>query len=96
MGIVNVTPDSFSDGGLFTSPHAALAQARKLVADGACIVDVGAESTRPGHTPISAEEEWERLRPLLATLVAQAGAPVSIDTTRRRRRVARYEPAWLS
>ena len=80
MGIVNVTPDSFSDGGLFTSPHAALAQARKLVADGACIVDVGAESTRPGHTPISAEEEWERLRPLLATLVAQAGAPVSIDT----------------
>ena len=80
MGIVNVTPDSFSDGGLFTSPHAALAQARKLVADGACIVDVGAESTRPGHAPISAEEEWERLRPLLATLVAQAGAPVSIDT----------------
>ncbi len=80
MGIVNVTPDSFSDGGLFTSPHAALAQARKLVADGACIVDVGAESTRPGHTPVSAEEEWERLRPLLATLVAQAGAPVSIDT----------------
>jgi dihydropteroate synthase len=80
MGIVNVTPDSFSDGGLFTSPRAALAHARKLVADGACIVDVGAESTRPGHTPISAEEEWERLRPLLATLVAQAGAPVSIDT----------------
>ena len=80
MGIVNVTPDSFSDGGLFTSPRAALAQARKLVADGACIVDVGAELTRPGHTPISAEEEWERLRPLLATLVAQAGAPVSIDT----------------
>ncbi len=80
MGIVNVTPDSFSDGGLFASPHAALAQARKLVADGACIVDVGAESTRPGHTPISAEEEWERLRPLLTTLVARAGAPVSIDT----------------
>ena len=80
MGIVNVTPDSFSDGGLFTSPRAALAQARKLVADGACIVDVGAESTRPGHTPISAEDEWERLRPLLATLVAEAGAPVSIDT----------------
>jgi dihydropteroate synthase len=80
MGIVNVTPDSFSDGGLFTSPEAALAKARKLVADGACIVDVGAESTRPGHTPVSAEEEWARLQPLLATLVAQAGAPVSIDT----------------
>jgi dihydropteroate synthase len=80
MGIVNATPDSFSDGGLFTSPRAALAQARKLVADGACVVDVGAESTRPGHTPISAEEEWARLQPLLASLVAEAGAPVSIDT----------------
>lgn len=80
MGIVNVTPDSFSDGGLFVSPPAALARARKLVADGACIVDVGAESTRPGHTPISADEEWARLRPLLATLVAEAGAPVSVDT----------------
>lgn len=80
MGIVNVTPDSFSDGGLFTSPGSALAKARKLVADGACIIDVGAESTRPGHTPVSAEEEWARLQPLLATLVAQAGAPVSIDT----------------
>lgn len=80
MGIVNATPDSFSDGGLFTSPRAALAHARKLVADGACVVDVGAESTRPGHTPISAEEEWARLQPLLASLVAEAGAPVSIDT----------------
>ncbi len=80
MGIVNVTPDSFSDGGLFASPAAALAQAKKLVADGACIVDVGAESTRPGHVPASAELEWARLEPLLAPLVAQAGAPVSIDT----------------
>ncbi len=80
MGIVNVTPDSFSDGGLFTAPKAALAQAKKLVADGADLVDVGAESTRPGHTPASAREEWARLEPLLALLVAQAGAPVSIDT----------------
>ncbi len=80
MGIVNVTPDSFSDGGLFNAPQAALAQAKKLVAEGADIVDVGAESTRPGHVPISAEEEWERLAPLLAALVAEAGAPVSIDT----------------
>ncbi len=80
MGIVNATPDSFSDGGLFTSPGSALAKARKLVTDGACIIDVGAESTRPGHTPVSAEEEWARLQPLLATLVARAGAPVSIDT----------------
>ncbi len=80
MGIVNVTPDSFSDGGRFASPEAALAQARKLVQDGADIVDVGAESTRPGHTPVSAQEEWARLEPLLAALVAESGAPVSIDT----------------
>ncbi|WP_292528690.1 dihydropteroate synthase [Methylocystis sp.] len=80
MGIVNVTPDSFSDGGLFVAREAALAQAKKLVADGADIVDVGAESTRPGHTPLTADEEWARLAPLLATLVAEAGAPVSIDT----------------
>ncbi len=80
MGILNVTPDSFSDGGLFVSRDAALVQARKLVADGADIVDVGAESTRPGHTPVSTEDEWARLEPVLATLVAEAGAPVSIDT----------------
>ncbi|GLI91622.1 dihydropteroate synthase [Methylocystis echinoides] len=80
MGIVNVTPDSFSDGGLFVSKEAALAQARKLAAEGADIVDVGAESTRPGHTPVPPEEEWARLAPLLATLVREAGVPVSIDT----------------
>jgi dihydropteroate synthase len=80
MGIVNVTPDSFSDGGSFYAPPAALAQAQKLVAEGADIIDVGAESTRPGHTPVSAQEEWARLEPLLTTLVAQAGVPVSIDT----------------
>jgi hypothetical protein len=80
MGIVNVTPDSFSDGGRFFAPETALAQAQKLAADGADIVDVGAESTRPGHTPLTAEEEWSRLAPLLETLVAQCGVPVSIDT----------------
>lgn len=80
MGIVNVTPDSFSDGGLFVSKEAALAQAVKLAAEGADIVDVGAESTRPGHTPVSAEDEWARLEPLLAELVEQAGVPVSVDT----------------
>lgn len=80
MGIVNVTPDSFSDGGRFFAPEAALAQARKLAADGADIIDVGAESTRPGHTPLSADEEWARLAPLLDALVAQSGVPVSIDT----------------
>jgi dihydropteroate synthase len=80
MGIVNVTPDSFSDGGLFVAKEAALAQARRLVAEGADIVDVGAESTRPGHTPVPPDEEWARLEPLLAALVQGAGAPVSIDT----------------
>jgi len=80
MGIVNVTPDSFSDGGRFVTPEAALAQARKLVVEGADIIDVGAESTRPGHTPISVKEEWARLEPLLSLLVAEAGAPISIDT----------------
>lgn len=80
MGIVNVTPDSFSDGGLFVGRDAALAQAKKLVSEGADIVDVGAESTRPGHTPLTAAEEWARLAPLLAALVEEAGAPVSIDT----------------
>ncbi|MGJ0454258.1 MAG: dihydropteroate synthase [Methylocystis sp.] len=80
MGIVNVTPDSFSDGGRYATRDAALALARTLVSEGADIVDVGGESTRPGHTPLTAEEEWARLAPLLAALVAQAGAPVSIDT----------------
>ncbi len=80
MGIVNVTPDSFSDGGLFLARDAALAQAKKLVADGADIVDVGAESTRPGHVPVSAEDEWRRLEALLAPLVNEAASPVSIDT----------------
>jgi len=80
MGILNVTPDSFSDGGRFASPDLALAQAVKLVADGADIVDVGAESTRPGHTPVPMDEEWRRLEPVLAPLLASISAPVSIDT----------------
>ncbi len=80
MGIVNVTPDSFSDGGLFLSPQAALAQAAELVSGGASIVDVGGESTRPGHKAVPAEEEWRRLEPVLANLVAKAGVPVSVDT----------------
>ena len=80
MGILNVTPDSFSDGGRFQSLDLALAQARKLVADGADIIDVGAESTRPGHTPVPLDEEWRRLEPLLAPLMAEVAAPFSIDT----------------
>jgi dihydropteroate synthase len=80
MGILNVTPDSFSDGGRFTSRDRAVEQAKKLIADGADIVDVGAESTRPGHTPITAEEEWTRLAPLLEPLLEAVDAPFSVDT----------------
>jgi dihydropteroate synthase len=80
MGILNVTPDSFSDGGRFNAPDRALEQARKLFAEGADIIDVGAESTRPGHTPVSAEDEWARLEPLLEPLLDNVDAPFSIDT----------------
>ena len=80
MGILNVTPDSFSDGGRFQSLDLALAQARRLVADGADIIDVGAESTRPGHTPVPLDEEWRRLEPVLSPLLAEIDAPFSVDT----------------
>ncbi|MEP6838361.1 MAG: dihydropteroate synthase [Bradyrhizobium sp.] len=80
MGVLNVTPDSFSDGGQFTVPERALAQARKMVAEGADIIDIGAESTRPyGSEPISADEELKRLREVLPAVVA-LGVPVSIDS----------------
>lgn len=81
MGIVNVTPDSFSDGGRFLAPDAAIAQARQLIDEGADIIDIGAESTRPygNAKPISAEDEIGRLQPVLRAIVA-LGRPVSIDT----------------
>ena len=81
MGVLNVTPDSFSDGGLFLEPKAAIEQARRLAAEGADIIDVGAESTRPygGARPVSLEEERERLAPILPA-VCTIGIPVSIDT----------------
>jgi dihydropteroate synthase len=81
MGVLNVTPDSFSDGGRFLAPEHALAQAQRLVAEGADILDVGAESTRPygGAEPVSADEEMARLRPVLAQIVS-LGVPVSIDS----------------
>jgi dihydropteroate synthase len=80
MGSLNVTPDSFSDGGRFHSAPLALAQARKLVADGADIIDVGAESTRPDHVPVPLDEEWRRLEPVLTPLLTEVDAPFSIDT----------------
>jgi len=80
MGVLNITPDSFSDGGRFVAPESALAQARRMAAEGADIIDIGAESTRPyGSQPISAEEEIQRLRPILADVVS-LGIPVSIDS----------------
>jgi dihydropteroate synthase len=79
MGIVNVTPDSFSDGGTNLQPEAAIATARRLVAEGAAIVDVGGESTRPGAEAVPLDEELRRVVPVLEGL---AGAPVSIDTAK--------------
>jgi dihydropteroate synthase len=80
MGVLNITPDSFSDGGQFLAPDRARAQAAKLIGDGADIIDIGAESTRPyGAEPISAAEEMARLQPVLADVVA-LGTPVSIDS----------------
>ena len=88
MGIVNVTPDSFSDGGQFFKPEEAIRRAKNLIADGADIVDLGGESTRPGATPIGWEEEWARVEPVLEDLVSsieQSNNPnnrtiLSVDT----------------
>lgn len=79
MGILNVTPDSFSDGGRFLAREDALASARKMAAHGADVIDIGGESTRPGATPVPLDEEWRRLSPVLDDVVA-LGLPVSIDT----------------
>ena len=80
MGVLNVTPDSFSDGGQFAAPERALAQAKRMIAEGADIIDIGAESTRPyGSEPISVEEELKRLQTVLPEVVA-LGIPVSIDS----------------
>jgi dihydropteroate synthase len=79
VGVVNVTPDSFSDGGDFLDPGHAIAQAKRLLAEGAVLVDVGGESTRPGSEGVSADEELRRVEPVLEGL---AGLPVSIDTSK--------------
>ncbi len=80
MGIVNVTPDSFSDGGRFLDVDDAVAHALALVADGADLVDVGGESTRPGATPVPEAVEMERVLPVIQRLVAETDVPISIDT----------------
>jgi len=82
MGVVNVTPDSFSDGGRFLSPERAVEHGRRLAAEGADILDVGGESTRPGAEAVSASEELERVGPVL-TALRGVGATISIDTSKR-------------
>ncbi len=80
MGVLNCTPDSFSDGGQFISPDKALAHAHEMIAQGADIIDIGAESTRPGSQAISVEEEIARLTPIVKALVTECQKPISIDT----------------
>ncbi len=87
MGVLNVTPDSFSDGGLFLEADRAVAQARRLVQEGADILDVGGESTRPCSDPVDEEEEMRRVLPVIETLAETVEVPISIDT--RHARVAR-------
>jgi dihydropteroate synthase len=82
MGIVNMTPDSFSGDGLAGRPDEAVSRGLRMVAEGADLLDVGGESTRPGHQPVSESEELRRVLPVVEALVARAGVPVSIDTTK--------------
>ena len=81
MGILNVTPDSFSDGGRFNERDAALRQAERMLADGAAIIDVGGESTRPGAVPVTEQEELDRVVPIVEALARELGALVSVDTS---------------
>ncbi|RMG03333.1 MAG: dihydropteroate synthase [Planctomycetota bacterium] len=82
MGIVNVTPDSFSDGGKFLDPEAAVEHGRRLAADGADILDIGGESTRPYAEPVSLEEERRRVLPVIERLAAECDVPISVDTSK--------------
>lgn len=80
MGILNVTPDSFSDGGHYSSADTAIARAYEMVQQGADLIDIGGQSTRPGHTPVSADEEWLRIQPVLQGLCGRIDRPLSVDT----------------
>src|SRR5215813_2993483 len=82
MGILNVTPDSFSDGGEFLPPDVAVERACQMIAEGADIIDIGGESTRPGAGVVSAEEESKRVIPVIEALSGQIDAPISVDTTK--------------
>lgn len=82
MGVLNVTPDSFSDGGRFVAVDAAVAQGLRMIEEGAAIVDVGGESTRPGAAPVGAAEELERVVPVIERLAARADVTISVDTSK--------------
>ncbi|MER8574026.1 dihydropteroate synthase [Mesorhizobium sp. M1338] len=82
VGILNVTPDSFSDGGLFDAPETALTQARRIMAEGALVVDIGGESTRPGAAAVSASEEQARILPVIEALASTGEVLISVDTYR--------------
>ncbi|ESW88631.1 dihydropteroate synthase [Mesorhizobium sp. LSJC269B00] len=82
VGILNVTPDSFSDGGLFITPDQAVAQARRMAQEGAAVIDIGGESTRPGASPVTVEEEQTRILPVIAALAGSGEALISVDTYR--------------
>jgi len=81
MGVVNITPDSFSDGGRYAAPAPALAHARQLLDEGADLVDLGGESTRPGSHPVPADEQWRRIGPVVETLAREGRALISVDTS---------------
>lgn len=82
MGILNVTPDSFSDGGRFNEPGLALAHVEQMVSDGADIIDIGGESTRPGAQPVSEQQEIERVVPLVEAIATRFNVPISVDTSK--------------
>lgn len=82
MGILNATPDSFSDGGEYMYMDAALLHAEKMIRDGADILDVGGESTRPGYSPVSADEEIERVVPVIGKIKSEFDIPISVDTSK--------------
>src|SRR5882724_4376793 len=82
LGIVNVTPDSFSDGGRFVEPSAAVAHALRLVEEGADLLDIGGESTRPGSQPVPLAEELRRVVPVIEELARRAEVPISVDTSK--------------
>lgn len=92
MGILNVTPDSFSDGGKYTDIEKAIAHAKKMIEDGADIIDIGGESTRPGHDPVTADEEIRRVVPVIKALrAADINVPISIDTYKAKTAAAAIE-----